>query len=221
MARGTGCLSRMLGLVLLGVLVGLAWVERDRLREHWDALGLGGEEAEVASPALAERAEARLLELKDGTRTSIALGQAELQSLLRYRHAGLLPAYVDSPTVELDQGRLRLRARMPVDRLPSVGELGEVASFLPDTTEVVLTGTLLPLEDGRVALAVDEISAARIPLPARLIPAILRRLGRADEPGLPADALSLPLPPGAVSAYIRADSLFLLARRGNGPAGQR
>jgi hypothetical protein len=213
MARGPGCLRRVLGLVVVGVVLGVAWTERDRLREQWDALGFGGPEEEAASPELAERAEARLQELEDGGRTSVGLGQAEVQSLLLYRHAGLLPVFVDSPTVELDGDRMRVRARVPAARLPSVGELGEAAAFLPDTTDVELVGTLLPLGDGRAALAVDQVSVARIPLPARLVPAVLRRLGRADEPGLPADGMAVPLPPGARSAYIRRDTLFFLAGR--------
>ncbi|MEX0893910.1 MAG: hypothetical protein WEB88_17205 [Gemmatimonadota bacterium] len=221
MARRSGCLRRVLGLVLVGVVLGVAWTERDRLREQWQAWGFGAQASEPASEALAVRAERKLQALEDGTSSSAALGQAELQSLLIYRHVGLLPAYVDSPRVELDGDRLRVRASVPVDRLPRVGELGDAASFLPDTTDVELVGTLLPLGDGRVALAVDEVRAARIPLPARLVPSALRRLGRTDEAGLPEDALALPLPPGARSAYIRGDTLYFLARRSSLPGGER
>jgi hypothetical protein len=87
-----------------------------------------------------------------------------------------------------------------------------VAALLPDTTEVTVRGQLLPLDGGRVAFAIDEVTAAHIPLPRRIVPAALERLGRRDEPGLPRDALALPLPPGAAGAYVRADSLVLLAR---------
>jgi hypothetical protein len=97
-----------------------------------------------------------------------------------------------------------------VERLPQLSELGEAAAFLPDTTEVGVTGQLLPLRAGRVALAVDQVRAARIPLPKRLVPGALRKLGRKAEPGLPADALALPLPPGVDAAYVRGDSLVFL-----------
>jgi hypothetical protein len=126
----------------------------------------------------------------------------------------VLPGFVDSAVVELDDDRIRLRADVPIDRLPSVSELGEAASFLPDTSELTLTGSLLPLPGERVGLAIDEVTVARIPLPRRLVPAALRRLGRRDEAGLPADAIPLPLPSGATSAYIRGDSLVLIGRGG-------
>ena len=99
-----------------------------------------------------------------------------------------------------------------MDKLPRVEELGEAATFLPDTSELTLTGSLLPLDSGRIAVAVNQVTAAKIPLPRRLIPGALRRLGRTDEPGLPADALALRLPFGASGAYIRNDSLVLLRR---------
>jgi hypothetical protein len=60
------------------------------------------------------------------------------------------------------------------------------------------------------------VSAQRFPLPARLVPGALERLGRTDEPGLPPDAIALPLPPGVAAAYVRRDSLVLLALPRNG-----
>jgi hypothetical protein len=35
--------------------------------------------------------------------------------------------------------------------------------------------------------------------------------GREDAPGLPADAIRIPLPDGASSAYVRSDSLVVLS----------
>ena len=49
-------------------------------------------------------------------------------------------------------------------------------------------------------------------LPCRMVGAVLSRLGRRDEAGLPADALALPLPAGATNAYVRGDSLVLVGR---------
>ena len=63
---------------------------------------------------------------------------------------------------------------------------------------------------GRVALAVDQVRAARIPLPKRLVASALSKLGRKPEAGLPADALALRLPSGADAAYVRGDSLVFL-----------
>jgi hypothetical protein len=76
----------------------------------------------------------------------------------------------------------------------------------------VASGQLIPLQENRVGIAIDELTAARIPLPRGMIPAILRRLGRHDEPGLPPDAFGMALPPGATNAYIRGDSLIFMGR---------
>lgn len=217
MARG--CLRGLFGILLLVVLGALAFLQRDRLLQAWQELR-GGDAAVAAvpSPALAEQAEQKLADLRNGTTETAAFDEVELQSLLQYRFRGLLPAFVDSPRVELEGSRIRITGRMPLDRLPAVGGFGDAAALLPDTTDLALTGQLLPLVDGRVALAVDDVSVSRIPLPDRMLGPALERLGRRDEPGLPADAVALPLPPGAANAYVRGDSLVLVrttAKRGS------
>ncbi|MGH7467740.1 MAG: hypothetical protein ACRENP_07090 [Longimicrobiales bacterium] len=164
------------------------------------------------SAEIARQADRKLQDLKNQQAELVALRANELQSLLQFRFLQLLPAFVYAPQIELQDGQIELRARIPVERLPTLNELGEAAAFLPDTTDVDLVGTLLPLDSGRVAFAIQQVRAARIPLPQRLVPGALQRLGRKDEPGLPRDALALPLPPGASAAYVHGDSLVLLAR---------
>jgi hypothetical protein len=170
---------------------------------------------EQASPELADSADRKLAALANGERDVVAFSGAELQSLLEFRHTQALPAFVDSPSIEIRRGRLRVGGRVPVENLPNVRGIGEAAAFLPDTAELAVTGQFLPLGDGRVALGIDDVSTGRIPLPRRLLPGLLRQLGREDEPGLPSDALPLALPPGARDAYLRGDSLYL---RGAGRA---
>jgi hypothetical protein len=214
-----GCFRGVVALALLAVVVGIGWFQRDRLVGLWHELrGTAPVLEEAPSPEAADRAEAKLSELAEGVQSRVSLSETEVQSLLLYRYQQLLPAFVDSPRVELDGDRLRLRIRVPADRLPRVEDLGEAAALLPDTAELSVRGQLLPLDSGRVAFAIDDVTAARIPLPHRLVAPTLERLGRADEPGLPRDAVALPLPPGAAGAYVRADSLVLLARPAvNGP----
>jgi hypothetical protein len=206
-----GCLKSIVGLVLVLVLAVFLFLNRDRISSAWSDLRGGKEKTTLGpSPELADIASQKLSELKSGKRESVALSETEIQSLLQFKYRQLLPAFVDSPRVEFDKGKIVVQARVPVDRLPQLNELGEAAAFLPDTTEVGVTGQILPLRDGRVALAVDQVRAARIPLPRRLVSGALRKLGRKDEPGLPADALAVPLPPGAAAAYVRGDSLVFL-----------
>ncbi|HUF49421.1 MAG TPA: hypothetical protein VMN60_01225 [Longimicrobiales bacterium] len=207
-----GCLKRMVGLVLLLLVIGGLFLFRGHLREAWRSVRGGGADDTVPSEELAAAAGAKLDALRDGTRTYAALSGVELQSLLLYRYQGVIPAFLESPQIELAGDQLRLRGRVPIDKLPSIDALGEVASFLPDTTDLLIEGRLLPLNGGRAAFAVDRVSAARFPLPGSLVPRALAELGRRDEPGLPRDAMALPLPPGVVGAYIRRDSLVLITR---------
>lgn len=206
-----GCLKSLFGLLLVAGLAVFALLNRDRISDAWRSLRGTAVVAEaVPSPELADAATSKLQQLKNGETRSVALTEVELQSLLLYKYRQLLPAFVDSPRVTIENGKIEVQARVPVERLPQLSELGEAAAFLPDTTEVGVTGTILPLRSGRIALAVDQVRAARIPLPKRLVPGALRRLGRKDEAGLPPDALALPLPPGADAAYVRGDSLVFL-----------
>jgi hypothetical protein len=207
-----GCLRRALVLMIVLVVAALAWWYREAISDAWhQARGLR-EEQPMPSEALADAAAARIDSLAAGTLERAAFTQVELQSLLQYRYAGIMPAFVDSAQVELAGERIKLSGRLPLDRLPTDGALGELTALLPDTSEITLTGTLLPLERNRVALGVDQVTASRVPLPRRIVPAALDRLGRTDEPGLPPDAIALRLPPGVSSAYIRNDSLVLNAR---------
>lgn len=207
-----GCLRRVLMLAVLLVALAAAWVFREPIRRAWTDLRGGPALVEQPSEALAVRAEDKLDGLRSGSARSASLSGREIESLLLFRYPGVLPAFLDSPRVELANDQLRLRARIPIDKLPRIQDL-ELAAFMPDTTELTIAGKLLPLDSGRVAFGVDQVSAARVPLPSRLVPAALERLGRRDEPGLPRDAIALPLPPGAAAAYVRRDSLVLLARQ--------
>ncbi len=204
-------MRRLLTLALVVGGVALAWHYRDQLRTAWHEIrGTGG--PQVPSPALADSAQAKLAALAGDDPERVALSEAEVQSLVQYRVAGYLPGYIVDPRVTLDGDRLRVHARVPTREFPRIDDLAEVMGFLPDTTPVAVTGQLIPLGGSRIGLAVDEVSAARVPLPRGLIPTMLRRFGRTDEPGLPPDALALPLPAGAATAYIRADSLIFIPR---------
>ena len=206
-----GCLKAIVGFFLVLVLAVMLFLNRERISDKWRELrGETEETATGPSPELAEVAAGKLARLKAGETQSVSLSENELQSLLQFKYRQILPAFVDSPRVELNEGKIEVHARVPVDRLPQLNELGEAAGFLPDTTEVAVIGQILPLRNGRVALAVDQVRAARIPLPKRLIAGALRKLGRKEEAGLPKDALAVPLPPGADAAYVRGDSLVFM-----------
>jgi len=207
-----GCLRRIIGLAVLVAIVAFGWQYRAQLRAAWIAF-------RSADPVVAagdhpagtpQGVEAKLLALENGEVERIALAQLELQGLIDSWSERILPPYVVGPKVEIRGGRIRLRFQVPTDRFPRADDIGEVLGFLPDTTDVTASGQLIPLRSHRVGVAIDEVTAARIPLPRGMIPAILHRLGRRDEPGLPPDAFGLDLPDGVTNAYIRGDSLIFM-----------
>jgi hypothetical protein len=205
----------MIGLVVLLCIVAALYLFRDRVKHEWRAVRGLRDTPEVATPELGTIAADKIEGLRAGKTGRVALGATELQSLLQYKYAGLLPAFAQDPHVELEGDHIRLRVRVPVDRLPDVKGLESASAFLPDTADVEVSGTLIPLQNGRTALGVDAVEASHIPLPARMINEGLRRVGRKDEAGLPKDAIAVKLPDGVKAAYIRNDSLILLARAGN------
>ena len=166
------------------------------------------------SEELADSALARFGRLRsgDGDRT-VSLSGLELTSVLRFGPASQLPTGVIEPNVEMEDGQIRLSGKVVMSAFPNLPDLGGFIGVLPDTLPVTLRATLVPFGEEDAALVVHRLDAARIPLPGRLIPEILRALGRDEEDGLPPDALRIPLPEGLASVYILSDSLVLRSDR--------
>ena len=209
-----GCLRRIaLLLVFLALLAG-AWIFRERLIGMWQDLR-SSDEPQLVSPELAESAQRKLAGMNGPDAPArVALSSAELQSLVAYRMTDALPSFVLSPEVTVKDGVVSVRARVPTDEVAGVEGIGgseEILAMLPDTTEVEAKAHLIPLADGRVGLAVDEVSAASIPLPDRYIPRILERMGRVDQADLPREALALRLPEGVSSVYAHGDSVVFVS----------
>lgn len=204
----------MFVLALLVAGLAVAWRQRDRLLAEWrEFRGRAVAAAPAVSPAVADSAEAKLTALAEGGGPNrIALSENEVQSLVEYRLGGRVPASVGVPQVELREGRVRLTGRVATHRIAPAGNLTDVLSLLPDTTELSATGQLVPYEGERVALEINDLAAARVPLPSRVIPQVLDLLGRPAEAPLPRNAVALPLPAGAGAAYVSGDSLVVLAR---------
>jgi len=210
-----GCMRRLLMLAILVAAAAAVWHFRGVIADGWRELRGAREGAPLRTSAeLAAAAESKLAALGSrGAPERITLTEAELQSLVDYRLSGALPGFLASPRVRLRDGRVRIEARVMTRRLPDLPELGDFAAFIPDTTDIAATGQLIPLRPGRVGITVAGISVAGVPLPERLIPPILRRLGRTEEEGLPPDAFAVPLPAGATAAYVHGDSMVLVGGR--------
>lgn len=201
MRRVGGCLVVA---ALLAAVAAAAWVFRDELLRRFGGAPVYTE----VSPEAAASAEAKLERLRTHGDTA-RLSEIELASLLRYRTPGGFAELLQDPSVDLAGDTLRIGARLPTELLPRLRELDRVRAFLPDTTRIDLAGRLAPLERGRAAVQVEEVAVAGVPIPSRFYPDVLERLGRRDEPGLPANALAVSLPPGVGSAYVAGSELVL------------
>jgi hypothetical protein len=170
--------------------------------------------APSASAELADETLDRVDRLRAGQGGErLLLDETELTSVVRYAAFGVLPPGVENPRVELRGDKAWFRARVALGAFPDLPAFEEVAGLLPDTVDLELRGTLMPFDDGHAVLHVERMEASRIPLPSRMIPAILRAFGRVHRDGLPGDALALPLPDGLASAYLEDDRLVLVADR--------
>ncbi|MFW5947278.1 MAG: hypothetical protein ACOCUW_02190 [Gemmatimonadota bacterium] len=207
-----GCLGRLAVLVVTAAVLAVAWSNRHALTSLWDRVT--GREPE-ASPALAEATAAKLEGVGRNGVTRVAFHEAELQSLVEYRWAALVDGLV-SPRVGLGAGRVTLEGGVPTTIFRGVAELQEVLAFLPDTTRVRAEASVVPLEGRHVAVEVHEMVAAGIPIPRRLIPAVVARFRVAPVPGIGPNVVAVPLPARIGNVYVSGDSLVVSARSGGG-----
>jgi hypothetical protein len=209
-----GCLGKLMGMILLvgAAYAGWRWGPAvfPRVQEWMGMSPLPLSVDPAPTPELADSVLVRVQALREeGGGAELALGGRELTSVLRYSVPGLIPPGVSDPEVELRDGRLHLKARVLLEAFPDLPDLGPILGMLPDTVDVTLEASLMPFSAEEAALMVHGVEASRVPLPRRLIPDILRGMGRVERPGLPPEALTVPLPVGLGSAYLRTDSLIL------------
>lgn len=143
----------------------------------------------------------------------LALGSRELTSVVRFALPGLVPPGVAEPRVELEASRVRVSARVALAAFPRLPRLDEVVGVLPDTVVVLLEGPLVPYDEKRLALMVDRVEASRLPLPRRMVGDVVAGFRQGAWPGLPEDAIAVPVPNGIEAVYVREDSLVLVAER--------
>lgn len=143
----------------------------------------------------------------------LALSGRDLSSVVRYSMPGLVPPGVSDPTVVLEQGRVRLEARVAVASFPPLARLRAVMGVLPDTVPLELEGALVPTDQEYMMFLVDRVEVAHLPIPKSMVAELLKSLGRQAPPSMPPDALPVPIPDGVKSVYVQRDSLVLVAKR--------
>jgi hypothetical protein len=190
-------------LIVVVLLAGAAWWFRGDLVRL-----LGAPEATEVSPEAAAAAAAKLDRLRSHGETA-ELSSVELTSFIRYRAPAAALETLREPSVRMSGDTIRLSGRIPTDRLPPHPDLDRVRAFLPDTAPLVIQGRVEPLGAGRVALDIQGVQFAGVPIPPSYYPAMLERLGRRPEPGLPPAAVAVALPPGVGAARVEEGHLVL------------
>lgn len=148
---------------------------------------------------------------RDGDR--LALSGREISSVVRFAIPGLIPPGVSEPTVDLEQGRVHLKARLAVAAFPQLSRLGVIMGMLPDTVPLEIEGSLVPADQEYMALKVDTVALAYVPIPKSMVEEVLKGLHRRGPPTMSPDALPVPIPDGVKSVYVQRDSLVLTAKR--------
>lgn len=208
--RGGRALLVAVLLLAVGAAVGFV-VWRRQL-----ALQLAGEPSDPSAPAVTPELAESTLDKVEGLRSGagrqqLALGDAELSSVVRYALPGILPPGVSEPEVHIHGETVALSAHVTRAAFPDLPALGDVVGMLPDTVPVRIRGRLERYGKESLAFFVSDVEAAAIPLPDRLIPQVLAALGRQARKGLPGNALHIPLPGGLDSVYVARDSLVLVS----------
>jgi hypothetical protein len=205
MARGAGRRLVLLGVLL--VAAGGLWFFRGLIPGPWNRPVVHTEVSEEAAAS----ADEKLGRLRaDGD--TVRLSGVEFTSYVRYRMAERFSLDLETPVVTFEGATIRVDGRVPKERIP-VGQLPRAArSFVPDTADVAVSGTLRTVGPGRAALRVESASFVRMPVPREQYLTLLDRVAP-DEPGVADDELAFQLPSGVGAARVENGSLVLVPGR--------
>jgi hypothetical protein len=169
--------------LLLGIAVGL-WLTRDR----WHDRVFGrrpAADAEWVVVAPAESASARASVEALGQPSGPAyreLGPGELGALLMAATGGRLPPAIEKPEVAIRGDRVLLRAKVRLDDLSAVEDLGPLRGLLNREETFEASGTLGVVRPGLAEYRVESMRVAKLDLPRSVIPRLIKRIVRGDRP---------------------------------------
>ncbi|MDB4906320.1 MAG: hypothetical protein JWO05_1104 [Gemmatimonadetes bacterium] len=195
-----GCIARLGCLLVLCVLAVGAWLTRDR----WIPLLRGSHTSAATSvwqpltPAGAERARVAVQSLSRPTGAVYENVQpGDLAAYVFQSLAHQIPSSADSAEAAVINGRMYVRAVIPVKDLGGASVLGPLASLVADREQLTLGGTFEVIRPGLAEFHVQEISLRSLKVPSSLIPKLVKALGKGARPaGVSEDALPILAPLG-------------------------
>lgn len=164
------CLGRLLLLVVLLVLAGVAWLYRDDLRRWIDRkLNPAAAAARIGHPSTEALTSAmsKLTALQSARRDSVVLTANEMAALLT-RGTNFLPgATRDSLSIELGDRAIRIRTVVDSARIPA--KWRELIPGHRPFEEVTVKGRLTPVHAGLAELQLQHVAVRSVPLPSDLV----------------------------------------------------
>lgn len=195
-----GCIRNLGCLVLLAVLAAGAWFYRDRLFGKRDARPVetttAGPVWEPLTPERAERGRASVASLSGPSgRVFVNLSAAEVASFVFITLSRQLPPSADSIEAAAIGDRLYVRASVKLSDLGGASALGPLGGMLNDRERMMFGGNFEIVRPGLSQFRIREIKLRDLGIPQRMIPTLVKKIGRGTRPeGVAEDALPLVTP---------------------------
>jgi hypothetical protein len=168
------CLAKIGCLTVVVLVAAAAWLFRDEIGRAIGRLDVG--EGSRPSEALARRADEKLAGLARGSAGEVRFSEPELQSLLVYRVAPMLPAGIERPQVEVRDSTLVLSAFVRADSVGGYVAPDVIRSILADSSRVVVELVPGVFRPGVGRLRVAALQAGGVPVPTLMVPFLTRNL---------------------------------------------
>ena len=179
-----GCLRRIGCLVVLLIVAAALWLTRDRWHDRVFGRRAAADTTDwvAVSPAESTKAKASVEAL--GRRSGAAyrdLTAGELGALLMAAAGGRLPPAIEQPEVAIREDRVLLRAKVRLDDVSGLDELGPLAKLLNREETFEANGTLGLVRQGLAEYRVESARIAQFDLPRSVIPRLVARLTRGSR----------------------------------------
>jgi hypothetical protein len=199
-----GCIRKLGCLAILLVAGAAAFLYRDRIFGKRDTGGardtaVAGPVWEPLTPDRAERARAGVASLSGTSgKVFVNLTAAEVASFVFITLSRQLPPSADSIEAAAIGDRLYVRASVKLSDLGGASALGPLGGFLNDRERLMFGGNFEIVRPGLSQFRIREVKLRDLAIPPRMIPAMVRKIGKGTRPeGVADDALPLVTP-----AYI-------------------
>ena len=205
-----GCLVKCFLIASLSVALVVGWFWGPTVVSSIDGFLSDHRSMTQGSQELAANAMEKLDRFREGGSGDIlSLSVDEVTSLLLHFGHASLPKGTLGLYIEMKEGKVKATSHVSTSNVPQLLNRESIPDFLPDTVSISVEGSIIPLSDEVIGLALYGAQVSFIPLPESTIPQVLQFFGVEMEDGYPGAVARVSLPAGISGAYILHDRLFL------------